>query len=112
METGLIVLAAFNIVSIIMLLIWWCCKFCPMTIETDDESLVEESESSGTPSPPAFDRSRKPSISILKNKTPLSNQMEEVINIEDDPFVQAHALLNGHSKATEKHAHFEEPFLM
>ena len=113
METGMIVLAAFNVVTIIMMLIWCCCKFCPMTYEFSNESLAsEDSESSGTPSPPAFDRNKKPSISILKNNTSRDDQMDEVINIDADPFVQAHSLLNGHQKPNEKRTRFDEPFLM
>ena len=118
METGLIILAAFNAIMLFMITCWWFANCCTLTFSwvgcnptLDDED--EESDSSGTPSPPAFDRNRKPALSILKNKVPQNGLSDEIVNIDNDPFVQAHFTLNNlAAKPLEKRARFEEPPLM
>ena len=115
-ELGVFTLAAFNIVMIAAFLVWWCCKICPCQLvgrwwcdinpyESDDDDSSSEPDS-----PPAFDRSRKPSGSILKTGLQLNDSSEVPLEIESDPFVQAHRILNTSTMVTqapEKRTRFE-----
>ena len=115
-EKGLIILAAFNAIMLIMIMGWWLANCCSFTFNWVGCQPIDdvESEDSNTSSPPPFDRNRKPSFSILKNNNPQNSLADEMIDIEADPFVQAHRKLNNAemSKPLDKRARFEEPPLM
>ena len=114
METGLITLAAFNAVIFLLIIIWGICKYCPFYMPEDwsfyGDSDEENPSGSDSPSPPAFDRTKKPSSSILKNNNQ-DDRMDEVFDVDSDPFVQAHRKLNHDAaiKLNEKRTRFEEP---
>ena len=71
----------------------------------------EDSDVSDSPSPPPFDRSRKPSLSILKKNSGV-NKADEIIDVDSDTIVDANKYQSGTIKSPAKRAHFEEPLLV
>ena len=121
-ELGVYTLAAFNLVMIAAIFLWWCCKICPCqltgrccwwSIDPYEADGEEGDFSSSEPdSPPPFDRSRKPSGSILKTGSQLNDLSEASldVDVESDPFVQASRILKTSTMVTqapEKRTRFE-----